>query len=163
MSAVFRRGVIIAVLIVIVDQAVKYWLIGLLADEPYGVRITSFFNLVMVWNRGVSFGMFAGGEETRWLLVAISSAVSLALLGWLYGARNMVLGAGIGLVIGGAVGNIIDRVMPSRRAVADFFDFHVAGYHWPAFNVADMAIVIGIVFLVWDSLFKAEDSVKNTP
>ena len=163
MSAVFRRGLLIAVIVMVLDQAVKFWLIDVLAGEPYGIRITSFFNLVMVWNRGVSFGMFAGGDTTRWLLVAVSSAVSVALLIWLYSVRNMVLAAGIGLVTGGAVGNIIDRVMPSRRAVADFFDFHLAGYHWPAFNIADMAIVIGVGFLVWDSLFKSEDSVKNTP
>lgn len=115
------------------------------------VEFTSFFRIVMVWNRGVSFGMFNSGEEvTRWVLTALAIGVSIALVVWLSRVRSRLPAVAIGLVVGGALGNALDRVI--RGAVADFFDFHVAGWSWPAFNIADAAITVGVLLLVLDAI-----------
>ena len=106
----------------------------------------------MVWNRGVSFGMFQSGESGRWLLSAVAVAIVVGLLIWLRRVDVWWLGAGLGAVIGGAIGNVVDRLWYDEGAVADFFDFHVAGWHWPAFNVADAAIVVGVGLILLDGL-----------
>lgn len=150
----FRLGLVIAVAILAVDQISKYLLIGVMQENRFQpIEITPFFNLVMVWNRGVSFGLFASDlEAMRWVLTVLAIGVSIGLLIWLYRAANRSLAIGLGLVIGGAIGNAVDRVV--YGAVADFFDFHLAGVgHWPAFNIADSAIVVGVGFLLIDSLF----------
>ena len=121
-----------------------------LAEEPFGVEILPFFNLVLVWNRGISFGMFGGGALPPWLLGAIAVAVILALVIWLRRVETRLLAATIGLVIGGAAGNVIDRFR--FGAVADFLDLHWGDYHWPAFNLADAAITVGVVILLIDAL-----------
>ena len=115
------------------------------------IAVTPFFNLVLVWNRGVSFGMFDRAARSRpgcsraWRSRSVVGAAGLAV------ARDQPLtAAGLGLVIGGAVGNMIDRVR--FGAVVDFLDFHALGYHWPAFNVADSAICIGAALLLVDGL-----------
>ncbi|WP_339634571.1 signal peptidase II [uncultured Sneathiella sp.] len=153
----FRFGLIIAAAIIVVDQASKLYLIDLMARHPGGIEVTSFFNLVMVWNRGVSFGMFAG-DNMRWILVAITTVISVIVLLWLRKATNRMLATGLGLVLGGAIGNIIDRVR--LGAVADFFDFDLIFMRWPAFNVADMAIVCGVILILLESLFQGRKSGK---
>ena len=106
-----------------------------------------FFNIVYARNTGMSFSMLSSaGPWGRWLLVALSLAIVAALLVWLRRARSGWLAAALGLIIGGALGNALDRLL--FGAVADFFDFHAFGYHWPAFNVADMAIFGGVAFIV---------------
>ncbi len=157
MSYMFRFGLIIAAAIIVVDQASKLYLIDLMARHPGGIEVTSFFNLVMVWNRGVSFGMFAG-DNMRWILVAITTVISVIVLLWLRKATNRMLATGLGLVLGGAIGNIIDRVR--LGAVADFFDFDLIFMRWPAFNVADMAIVCGVILILLESLFQGRKSGK---
>lgn len=144
-----RRGLIVAVLVLVIDQASKFYLVDLMARHPEGIVLTPFFNLVQVWNRGVSFGVLGSewlGENQRWLLAALAVGVAVAMVFWLRKVTNRWETLAIGLVIGGAVGNAIDRVI--YGAVADFFDFHVSGWHWPAFNVADMGISCGAVALV---------------
>lgn len=145
-----RLGLIVATMIVVADRLIKWWAIGALAEEPFGVEILPFFNLVLVWNRGISFGMFGGGALPPWLLGAIAVAVILALVVWLRRVETRLLAATIGLVIGGAAGNVIDRFR--FGAVADFLDFHWGDYHWPAFNLADAAITVGVVILLIDAL-----------
>lgn len=120
---------------------------------PYvRVEVLPFFNIVMVWNQGVSFGMLGGG-------VAPLALVGLALLitgvfgVWLTRTTRWVEAVACALVIGGAVGNIVDRLR--FGAVADFLDIHVAGYHWPAFNLADSCITLGILVVLFDALFLA--------
>ncbi len=145
------------------DQASKAVLIEFLNDlnfEP--IRITGFFNIVMVWNRGVSFGLLGSGEElTRWLLTAFALAVACGLLWWIRKQERRFAVVAIALVAGGAVGNAIDRIV--YGAVADFFDVHVAGWSWPAFNIADSAITIGVVMLVIDALLAPKSDRKVQP
>lgn len=147
-----RLGLGIAAVALVLDQATKAWLLGVLAARPEGIALTPFFNLVMVWNRGISFGLFRSDDPAQaWLLVGLAAAVVLVLIVWLRRVRAALPATGIGLVIGGAIGNIIDRLR--FGAVADFFDAHAFGWHWPAFNVADSAIVAGVGLLLLDALF----------
>ena len=148
-----RLGLGLAVAVLALDQIVKAWLTPALTAQA--IAVTPFFNLVMVWNRGISFGMFQGGGEwQRWILVAFALIVALALASWLTRPIPPWPAAAIGGIIGGAVGNAIDRAR--FGAVADFFDLHLAGYHWPAFNVADAAIVCGVIGLLIDGLLGRE-------
>ena len=115
-------------------------------------EVLPFYSIVMVWNYGVSFGMFNNqSTENAFLLVGISLVIALVLLVWMFGATSKYAALGLALAIGGAFGNIIDRVR--FGAVIDFIDIHAMGYHWPAFNVADSAIVVGIGIVIIHSLF----------
>lgn len=155
MTAPLRNGLLLAIAIIAFDQLTKWIaLTGLdLANNP--IAVTSFFNLVLVWNRGVSFGMFNdAGAYGPLILSAIAIAVVLGLIYWLRQAENWLTITALGLVIGGAVGNVIDRFR--FGAVVDFLDVHVAGYHWPAFNVADAAICVGAILLLLDGLLSPE-------
>jgi signal peptidase II len=151
----FGRGIALAILVLALDQATKWGLLGWMLARPPGERlvpVTSFFNVVLVWNRGVSFGMFNGGEGglNAVAFSVLAAAIVIGLLVWLWRATQGLVIAGIGLVIGGAIGNVIDRLR--FGAVVDFLDFHVAGWHWPAFNVADAAICVGVGLIVIDGL-----------
>ena len=153
-----RLGLAVASVIVIADQIIKWWAISLLAEQPYGIEVLPFFNLILVWNQGISFGIFGGGLMPPWLLGGVALAVALALVIWLRKAETRLLAATIGLVIGGAIGNVVDRFR--FGAVADFLDFHWAGYHWPAFNLADAAISVGVVILLLDTLLIGDERHK---
>lgn len=145
-----RFGVSLALLVLIVDQITKQIIVGEVMQPPRVIEVTGFLNLVMVWNRGISFGMLAGQHEAmRWVLSAVALAITVVLVLWLRRMDRRWPAAAVGLVIGGAVGNVIDRFR--YGAVADFVDLHVFGYHWPAFNVADAAISVGVVLLLIDS------------
>jgi signal peptidase II len=147
-----RLGLAVAAIVFVVDRISKALLLDVMREHGPVVELTPFFNLVMVWNRGVSFGMFQSGETGRWLLSALAIAIVAGLVVWLRRAEVWWLGAGLGGIIGGALGNVFDRLWYDEGAVADFFDFHVAGWHWPAFNVADAAIVVGVALLLLDGL-----------
>jgi signal peptidase II len=153
MSARTTTGFLVIAGTIALDQASKWWLLG-----PYDigtrqpVEVTSFFNLVLTWNTGISFGLLGTyGDLTRWLLTGFAAAVAIALAVWMIRATNLLLTVALALVIGGALGNAIDRVV--HGAVADFFDFHLAGWHFWAFNIADSAISIGVALLLWDAFF----------
>jgi signal peptidase II len=149
-----RWGLLLAAITILLDQLTKWVMLGLLmrGDEP--IVVTPFFNLVMVWNRGVSFGLFdRSGALAPWVLSGLALAVVVALIAWLRQTHEWLSGIGLGLVIGGALGNVIDRVR--LAAVVDFLDFHLAGWHWPAFNLADSAICVGAALLVADGLLGA--------
>lgn len=157
-----RLGLGVAVAIAALDRVSKWLLLEIL--EPHGgaLELTAFFNLVVVWNRGVSFGLLQSGSPAMpWILSAFSTVVVAALVVWLSRVYARWLALGIGLVIGGAVGNVVDRLW--YGAVADFFDLHLAGYHWPAFNVADSAIVAGVGILLVDALFGDRERPKTKP
>jgi signal peptidase II len=147
---VLRWGLCVALLTMVLDQLTKWVVLGTF-ETGQGVAVTPFFNLVLVWNRGVSFGMFnTGGAFAPWLLSGLALAVVIGLGAWLRRTDQRLTALGLGLVIGGALGNVVDRVR--FGAVVDFLDFHLAGYHWPAFNVADAGICVGAALMVADGL-----------
>lgn len=147
----FWPGIGIALLIVAVDQLTKWWIVWKVMAPPRMIEVTPFFNLVMTWNRGISFGLFSNDSPLNALVLsALALLVVAVLLVWLYRSQRLIIGSAIGLIIGGAIGNVIDRFR--YGAVADFLDFHVAGYHWPAFNLADSMITIGAAMIVLDAV-----------
>lgn len=152
-----RIGFSLAALTIILDQLTKVWALAELWDPLRMVEVTGFLNLVLVWNRGVSFGMLGGlGENGPLILAALAVAIAIGLSVWLWRADSKLIAVALGLVIGGALGNVIDRAL--YGAVVDFLDFHMAGYHWPAFNIADSAISVGVVFLLIDSLYTKRET-----
>ena len=153
MRPIERQAMALVVATLIVDQASKELLLGYLVKAGAVVSvIEGFFRLVIVWNRGVSFGLLGseGGALPAWLLSAIAILVCIGLFVWLRRTHRALTGWGIGLVMGGAIGNVIDRAR--WGAVFDFADFHIGHWHWPAFNVADSAIVIGVGLMLIDSV-----------
>ncbi len=165
-----RNGLGIAGLIIVLDQLSKWWIMekvmrpegveGTPFFTPLRVAVTPFFDLVMTWNRGVSFGI--GNTDGSWNVVLLSGlalVIVVAMLIWLRTAATPLAQVALGGIIGGALGNVVDRLR--FGAVADFLDVHVMSYHWPAFNLADSAITVGAVILVVDSLFANRVSTKN--
>lgn len=147
----FFIGLILALVVLVFDHVSKTWILGLFSpSDTAAIEVLPFFDLVLVWNYGISFGMLAGHEQPL-LLITASLAIVFILLMWLYKNTNPVVASGLGLVIGGAGGNIIDRLI--YGAVIDFLDFHAGPYHWPAFNIADSCIFIGVVLLCVSSMF----------
>ena len=152
-------GLIVASAVIILDQATKWWVVTIFMNPPRVVDVWPFFSVVMVWNRGVTFGFLDDSPFWgQWAFVGLALAIVAVLLLWLRRAETKWRAAAIGLIIGGALGNVIDRV--NYGAVADFLDFHVTGYHWPAFNFADSAITLGVAIMFFDALFKPKETVK---
>ncbi|HYE49949.1 MAG TPA: signal peptidase II [Azospirillaceae bacterium] len=156
-----RTGLRVAALAVILDQASKWWILSAALPCLSGttgpdcelnspsIYVTPFFNLVMAWNRGVSFGMFAHEADVMpYVLVAVALAIVGVMVVWLKRTDRMFQAVSIGAVIGGAIGNVVDRLR--FGAVADFLDVHAFGWHWPAFNVADSFITVGVALLLLD-------------
>jgi lipoprotein signal peptidase len=147
-----RWGLLAALAAVLLDQASKAWALAALWP-PYseGIALLPVLNLRLGFNTGVTFGMFRdSAADAVWLLIAIKLAIIAMLGGWLWRTRLGAEAIGLGLVIGGAVGNVVDRVR--QGAVTDFVDAHSGGWHWPTFNLADVAIVCGVGLLVLASL-----------
>jgi signal peptidase II len=137
---------LVALCVLLMDQMSKYYLVHVVhMPNASPIEVTSFFNLVMVWNYGVSFGMFSQ-LNAKWGLIAVSLGISALLWHMSKDAYSKLHLSAYGMVVGGALGNMVDRL--NYGAVADFFDFHLAGWHYPAFNVADMAIVCGVIALL---------------
>ena len=147
-------GLGIAAAIFAGDRLTKWLILDAWNSWEARHAITPFFNVVVVWNTGVSFGLLQSKSSLAPLLLSgLALAIVAALAVWLRRAENRFVASALGLVIGGALGNTFDRL--AFGAVLDFLDFHVAGYHWPAFNVADSAIVVGVIALLYDGLFRA--------
>lgn len=146
-----RWAIIFIGVLIVVDQAVKQLMLSMVFDPPRIVEVTGFFNLVPVWNSGVSFGLFGDSDTSRWILFGLALAIVVVLLIWLVRAGNGMVVFALTLVVGGALSNVVDRVV--YGAVIDFVDIHAFGFHWPAFNVADSTIVLGTAMLLYDSLF----------
>ena len=147
------RGLAAAVVVAVLDQLSKAAVLGFFAGRAFGAheRITPFFNLVLTYNRGMSFGLFNNGAGVNALLFSLVAASIVAVLVyWLSRVDSPFLAVAIGLVIGGAIGNVIDRVR--FGAVVDFLDFYLGSWHWPAFNLADSAICIGVAAMLLDGL-----------
>jgi signal peptidase II len=141
----------LAVLVVVLDQLSKYWILNVFQLPIRGsVPVAGPVKLTMVWNQGVSFGLLRADQDlTRWGLAAFSIGVAIVLAVWARKAERPVLGVALGLVMGGAVGNVIDRIR--FGAVADFIDVSALHFPW-IFNVADSAITVGIGLLLLDML-----------
>lgn len=149
-----RLGLGLALVLLAADQASKWWILEVVRLPELGrVYVLPFLNLTMVWNRGVTFGLLQGDAWWHaYLLAAIACLVVGLLLLWLARAENRLVSLALGLVLGGAVGNVIDRLR--FGAVVDFIDLHAFGWHWYVFNVADSAIVIGVGLLLSDALLR---------
>lgn len=147
-------GLATAAIVAIADQLTKLWVLDFFAarpDQPPVARLAPFFNLVLAGNRGMSFGLFDGGAGPNTLVfTALAAVIVLGLIAWLRRVQGALLRLAIGLVIGGAIGNVADRL--HRGAVVDFLDFHLGAWHWFAFNLADSAICVGVATLVIDGL-----------
>jgi len=154
---IFYQGIALATIITFLDLLSKELVFAYLADKPYqGVYIFPFFNLVTLWNSGVSFGMFKDLAAGQYIFTALALAIAIFLIFWLANEQNPKLSFALSLVIGGAFGNIIDRII--NGAVADFLDFHIFGYHWPAFNLADSSVTIGALILIYFEFKKPKKS-----
>jgi signal peptidase II len=151
-------GLAVAAAALLLDQGSKILMLygfGFIHMTTGSVPILPFFNLVMVWNPGVSYGLFKATGPGGTALLALFSLTAVALLGWwLWNSTRRALTIGLGLVIGGALGNLIDRLIYGK--VADFFHFYARGYDWYVFNVADAAITFGVIALLYDALLKPE-------
>lgn len=159
MRPIDRQAMLLVAATIVIDQAVKEVLRHYLltVDPPIVNIIQGLFRLVIVWNRGVSFGLMSGdGGLPPWVLSGVAIAVCIGLFTWLRRTDRPFIGWGIGLVMGGAIGNVIDRAR--WGAVFDFADFHVGQWHWPAFNVADSAIVVGVGLMLLDSVIGEKKS-----
>jgi len=144
-----RLGLPVAAVVVVVDQITKLWILGAI-DPGTGVIVTGFFNLVLTFNPGISFSLFQSPTWGRWVFSVLAIIIAIGLIVWMRRAETRWLALALGGVIGGALGNTADRII--HGAVVDFLDFHVAGYHWPAFNAADSAIVVGVVMILAEGL-----------
>jgi signal peptidase II len=158
-------GLALLALTVLADQLSKSWVVayfdaGVIGGSPATQVpqrvVTPFFNLVLTWNRGMSFGLF--NRDSVWnaaLFSALAVVIVTVLLIWLWRTESALVAAGIGLVAGGAVGNVIDRLR--LGAVTDFLDFHWSDWHFATFNLADSGITVGVALLLLDALLNRRE------
>lgn len=152
MTGRFGLGLAAALVVVLADQASKWWVLEVLhLRDIRQVEVLPFLSLTMVWNHGVTFGLLNGlGPLGAWILAGVALAVVVLLGVWLRRAETLLVAVALGSIAGGAVGNVIDRLR--FGAVADFLHAHAWGWSWYVFNVADAAIVCGVAVLVLDGL-----------
>ena len=155
MTSRLRPGVIAAIAVLALDQASKLWLLFVF-DLPHrgAVKVTPFLDLVLAWNVGISFGWFQSDNQSAQIILMIIKAVAVIILAiWMARSRTLIATVALGLIIGGAIGNAIDRF--AYGAVVDFALFHlqIGGhpFNWYVFNLADVAIVAGVAALLYDS------------
>lgn len=158
----FFLGILIAFLVAFFDLLTKRIIFAALENIAFEqaikypeIKITSFFNIVYVWNYGVSFGMFNNLKNSQIVFCLVQLTIVLILSFWLYNNKKTHITCAVGFIIGGALGNVIDRAR--YGAVADFLDFHLFSQHWPAFNLADSFVFIGVMLLIFeDFIFKTK-------
>ena len=139
----------LAALVVVLDLASKFWIVSALR-EGHELPVTSFFSLVLAYNSGAAFSFLANAAGwQRWFFAVIAAVASVVLIWMLRRGGGRLLSSGLALILGGALGNLWDRITIGR--VVDFLLFHYQGWSWPAFNVADSAISVGAVCLIIDS------------
>lgn len=156
--AIWIVALTVAAAAFVVDLGSKQLILWSFAGGPGAIEIAPFFNLVLTLNRGISFGLFNQGSDVGpYVFLALSLAIVGGLLIWLRRIDRMWIAAAVGLIIGGALGNALDRLR--HGGVVDFLDFHALSYHWPAFNLADTAIVIGVSFLLLEGMVVRRPSV----
>ncbi|OYU48306.1 MAG: signal peptidase II [Rhizobiales bacterium PAR1] len=156
-----KLGLITAVVIFLLDQISKLWLIlGTEIRLTYPWPVTPFFDLTVVWNYGISYGLFQQHSELgRWALTLFKLGAAVFLTFWLRKSANRLETVGIGMIIGGAIGNALDRVL--HGAVFDFAHFHVGDFSWYVFNIADAGIVIGVGFMLLGQILPARAAAEK--
>ena len=143
----FVIAILIAGLLAATDLFAKWAMINIVMNPPQVIPVFPFFNLVLGFNRGVTFGLLSDlGNWGPLVLSALALAIITFLVVWLHRARNLSETSGLAMVIGGAFGNLVDRLQDG--AVTDYLDFYIGQYHWPAFNIADSLIIIGFASLI---------------
>lgn len=163
-----RLGLIIAVIVLVLDQASKLALLYFFYGKVVGIElllvnpwpVLPFLDFTVVWNRGISYGLFQQHSELgRWVLTAFKLGAAVFLTFWLKKSTNRVEAVGIGLIIGGAIGNAIDRIL--HGAVFDFVHFHIGEFSWYVFNVADAAIVVGVGLMLLGQVIPARAAAEK--
>lgn len=162
-SAYVRLGLAVAASTIVLDQAHKWYMLLVYRIQDRGrVSVTPFLDIVFVKNEGISYGLFTQGSMAgQYLLAGFAVLASALMTLWLAkGVNNRVLAWGVGLIIGGAIGNAIDRIL--LGGVADFFSLHAFGFYWYVFNIADVAIVAGVAALLYDSFILSRSSAPKS-
>jgi len=155
------RWLWLSMLVIGLDQATK-WLAAAMLDPYHPLPLVPLLNLTLMYNEGAAFSFLAdAGGWQRWFFACFAILMSVVLVIWLLrlGLREHLMAAALSLVVGGAVGNLIDRVLTGR--VVDFIDLYVGDWHWPAFNVADSAITLGVVLLLLGNLLEGRERQGN--
>lgn len=151
MTPARRFGLTAVLIIFLADQALKLWLlhgVGLAENGPFD--LAPFLTIVLAWNRGISYGLFQQGTDLgRWFLVILSFAAAVWLWRWMWRERRRLTVLSLALIIGGALGNGLDRSL--YGAVVDFVHLHWGNFSWYIFNIADVAIVVGVLGLLYES------------
>lgn len=155
-----RLGVWIVALTFVLDQALKLWLLfGARLAEEGPFQLASFLEIVLAWNRGISYGLFQQSTDIgRWALVVLSIVAAIWLWRWMWRTDDRLTVVSLALIIGGALGNGLDRIV--YGAVVDFVHVHVGNFSWYIFNIADAAIVFGVLGLLYESLRPGADRSK---
>jgi len=157
-----RLGLSVAAVVLVLDQLSKWWIRVVVMDPPRNIEVTPFFNLVYARNTGVSFSMFrADSLIGQLILSAVALFIVAGLLIWMRRLARLWPVVALGLIVGGAIGNVVDRLR--LRFVFDFLDFYWNGYHFAAFNLADTAITVGVAMLLIDGLFGRTEKAKKAP
>lgn len=148
--SLLRLGLLIAFLVVLADQASKTAVLAWSTHWDGQLHtITPFLDFVALWNYGISYGLFPQGEQGRWVLVGIKVVAAILFAVWLARTSRRIDAVALGLLIGGAIGNAVDRVV--YGAVFDFVSLHAFDYRWYVFNIADVAVVVGVGMLLYDT------------
>ena len=159
------KFILIIIFIIFLDLLTKYLVFSYVKNftvsnnlQFYIVEIANFFNLVIVWNNGISFGMFSNFNNAKYFIFLTNILIIIFLSIWFFKNKKSYINLSLSFIIAGALGNLIDRII--NGAVFDFLDFHLFGYHWPAFNLADSFIFIGVFMLVFENQFTKKDAKK---
>ncbi|MEJ2423677.1 MAG: signal peptidase II [Candidatus Thiodiazotropha sp.] len=156
------RWLWLSLLVILLDQSSKQLVESMLTLYE-SVRVAPFFDLTLLYNKGAAFSFLSDQSGwQRWFFVALASGVSLGLTVWLYrlSAAEKWVAVAVSLIIGGAIGNVIDRVLFGQ--VIDFLHFHIDQHYWPAFNIADSAITLGVGLMIFDALVLAKKRDLNS-
>jgi signal peptidase II len=149
-------GISVAIITFIFDQWSKKTALNWFLSGHHQIKASSFLNIILSANKGISFGMLAAGSAYEvWMLIIVAVCISFLLGLWIWQAESRFSSLCFGLILGGALGNVMDRFL--YGAVVDFLDFHIFGYHWYTFNIADCGIVIGAVLLVIQMIFSGKN------
>lgn len=156
-----KKGLLYALIVFLSDQISKAFVLNYFSGHPSPVGVTPFFNFVLAWNKGVSFSMLHSDHPAMpWILVTVSLLICGMLLHWMSMEKDQFTRNCFGMIVGGALGNVADRIR--LGAVVDFLDFHIGSRHWPAFNIADSAICIGAgIILIWNLFFAPTEKLSE--